>query len=133
MSLPSFKSFVQLHENVTFSDLKRIEQYADRLFNAVGIDIAFTRHFLDRVNDARNQRDITTDELTSLFRKSYEKHGQKIAKLGRDAEAVINDMQTDINMPFVLKWDPHSQEFDLVAKTVMRKKNFMTPDRKFTV
>ena len=58
MSLPSFKSFVQLHENITFSDLKRIEQYADRLFNAVGIDIAFTRHFLDRVNDARNQRDI---------------------------------------------------------------------------
>ena len=36
-------------------------------------------------------------------------------------------------MPFVLKWDSNSQELDLVAKTVMRKKNFMTPDTKLSV
>jgi hypothetical protein len=68
-----------------------------------------------------------------MFRKSYGKYGKKIAELGADAEAVINDMQSNINMPFVLKWDSRSQELDLVAKTVMRKKNFMTPDTKLTV
>jgi hypothetical protein len=53
--------------------------------------------------------------------------------LGPDAEAVLNDMQTQINLPFVLKWDRDSEELDLVAKTVMRKKNFMTHNQKFTV
>jgi hypothetical protein len=50
--------------------------------------------------------------------------------LGPDAEAVLNDMQTDINMPFVLKWD--GKELDLIAKTVMRKQNFGTPDPKLS-
>jgi len=39
-------------------------------------------------------------------------------------------MQTDVNMPFVLKWD--GKELDLVAKTVMRKKDFKTPDTKLS-
>jgi hypothetical protein len=53
--------------------------------------------------------------------------------LGPDAEAVIADMASDINMPFVLKWDRDSEELDLVAKTVMRKKNFMTSNPKLKV
>jgi hypothetical protein len=123
----------EINEEVTQSDLKKIEQYADKLFKAVGIDVAFTRHFLDRVNDERNRKEITPDELTNLFKKTYEKHGRKIPKLGPDAEAVINDMQSDINMPFVLKWDRDAEQLDLVAKTVMRKKNFMTSNQKLTV
>jgi hypothetical protein len=120
-------------KEITQSDLKTIEVYADKLFKAVGIDVNFTRHFLDRVNDARNVKQITPDELTDLFRKSYEKYGKKISKLGPDAEAVLNDMRTNINMPFVLNWDRNSQELDLVAKTVMRKKNFMTQNQKLSV
>jgi hypothetical protein len=122
-----------VNEEVTMSDLKKVEQYADKLFKAIGIDVGFTRHFLDRVNDERNRKQITTDELTALFKKTFEKHGKRIPKLGPDAEAVINDMQSDINMPFVLKWDRDSEELDLVAKTVMRKKNFMTSNQKLTV
>jgi hypothetical protein len=122
-----------LLEEITQSELKKIEQYADKLFQAVGIDVAFTRHFLDRVNDERNIKQITTDELSSLFKKTYEKHGKRIPKLGPDAEAVIKDMQSDINMPFVLKWDRNAEQLDLVAKTVMRKKNFMTSNQKLTV
>ena len=120
-------------KEITQADLKTIEVYADKLFKAVGIDVNFTRHFLDRVNDARNIKQITPDELTDLFRKSYEKYGKKISKLGPDAEAVLNDMRTNINMPFVLNWDRNSQELDLVAKTVMRKKNFMTQNQKLSV
>lgn len=119
-------------EKVTKQDLDAIERYADRLFGAVGIDVAFTRHFLDRVNDARNKRQITKDELTRLFRESYKKYGKKIASLGPEAQAVLNDMKTDINMPFVLIWDERNRELDLVAKTVMRKKNFMTSNPKLT-
>ena len=122
-----------LDEEVTQSQLNDIEKYADRLFKAVNVDVNFTRHFVDRVNDKRNQKPISTSELTRLFKQTYKKHGKKIPKMGDDAQAVIHDMQTDINMPFVLAYDDRNKELDLVAKTIMRKKDFKTPNQKLTV
>ena len=82
-----FKEYIS--EEITKNDLNQIEKYADKLFAAVGIDIEFTRHFLDRVNDARNKKPINSAELIRLFRLTYKKHGKKIASLGPDAQAVI--------------------------------------------
>lgn len=127
------RKFSELREEISKRDLEGIEKFADRLFAKVGIDVEFTRHFLDRVNDERNKKQITTAELTRLFKQTYNKHGKKIPQLGPDAEAVIKDMRTDINMPFVLKWDKNSQEFELVAKTVMRKKGFATSNQTLSV
>ena len=118
-------------KQVKKSDLDQIERYADRVFAAVGIDVEFTRHFLDRVNDARNVKQITPSELTRLFKQSFKKYGKKISKLGDDAQAVINDMKTNINMPFVLN-KTRGGELELVAKTVMRKKNFSTSNTKLS-
>ena len=118
-------------KEVKKSDLDQIERYADRVFAAVGIDVEFTRHFLDRVNDARNIKQITPSELTRLFKQSFKKYGKKISKLGDDAQAVINDMKTNINMPFVLN-KTRGGELELVAKTVMRKKNFSTSNTKLS-
>jgi hypothetical protein len=120
-------------QEITPDLLKRLEQYVDKLFATLGMDVEFTRHFLDRVNDPRNVKQITIQELALLFKKTYSKWGKKIARLGPDAQAVIKDMSTDINMPFVLNWDPRNRELDLVAKTVMRKKNFTTPNQEFPV
>ncbi len=120
----------QSEKEIKKSDLDQIERYADRLFASLGIDVEFTRHFLDRVNDQRNVKQITPSELTRLFKQSYKKHGKTIAKLGPDAEAVINDMKTNINMPFVLNLK--GGELELVAKTVMRKKDFKSPDKKLS-
>jgi hypothetical protein len=123
----------QLVEEVSQSQLKELEKYLDQLFKILNVDVSFTKHFLDRVNDSRNGKPITVDELQLLFKKTIQKYGKKIPALGPDAEAVLNDMQTQINLPFVLKWDREAEELDLVAKTVMRKKNFMTHNQKFTV
>ncbi len=122
-----------LVEEVSQSQLKELEKYLDQLFKILNVDVSFTKHFLDRVNDSRNGKPITVDELQLLFKKTIQKYGKRIPALGPDAEAVLNDMQTQINLPFVLKWDRDSEELDLVAKTVMRKKNFMTHNQKFTV
>ena len=116
---------------ITKSDLDQIEKYADKLFAKVGIDVEFTRHFLDRVNDERNKKQITSAELTRLFKQTFAKHGKKIPSMGPDAEAVIKDMKTDINMPFVLNF--RNGELELVAKTIMRKKNFRTPNPELAV
>ena len=121
-----------IREDVTKGELDQIEKYADKLFAAVGIDVEFTRHFLDRVNDERNKKPINTAELIRLFRLTYKKYGKKIPKMGPDAQAVIRDMETDINMPFVLNIDK-SGMIDMVAKTVMRKKDFKTSNPKLNV
>ena len=125
------KTFKQFTEDITKSDLDQVEKYADRLFKAVGIDVEFTRHFLDRVNDERNKKPITSAELIRLFRLTYKKYGKKIPKMGADAQAVIHDMETDVNMPFVLNLKGNM--LDLVAKTVMRKKDFKTSNQKLEV
>lgn len=113
---------------ITQAMLDKLEFYLDQLFKNVGMDIEFTRHFLDRVNDPRNKEQITLKELAILFKDAYNKYGKRIAQMGPDAEAVIKDMRSDVNVPFVLNWDNRNQELDLVAKTVMRKKDFRTPD-----
>ena len=119
-------------EDITQSDLKEIEKYADKLFAAIGIDIEFTRHFHDRVNDPRNKKPITTAELIGIFRRTYKRHGKRIRKFSPGAEAVIKDMRADINMPFVINIDRNGM-LDLVAKTVMRKRDFKTTSMELPV
>jgi len=118
---------------ITQAMLDKLEYYLDQLFKNVGMDVEFTRHFLDRVNDPRNKEQITLKELAILFKDAYSKYGKRIAQMGPDAEAVIKDMRSDVNVPFVLNWDEKNQELDLVAKTVMRKKGFSTPDPELPV
>ena len=121
-----------LVEFISKKDLDQVEKYADKLFVAVGIDVEFTRHFLDRANDERNKKPISTAELIRLFRLTYKKHGKKIPKMGANAQAVLHDMETDVNLPFVLNVDRNGM-LDLVAKTVMRKKDFKTRNQKLEV
>ena len=56
----------------------------------------------------------------------------KKSEMGAQAQAVIHDMETDVNMPFVLNLDKDGM-LDLVAKTVMRKKDFKTRNQKLRV
>ena len=121
-----------INEEITKTDLDQIEKYADKLFAAVGIDVEFTGHFLDRANDDRNKKPISSAELIGLFKRTYRKYGKVIPKMGPDAQAVIKDMKTDINVPFVLNIDTGGM-LELVAKTIMRKHNFKTSNRELSV
>ena len=117
---------------ITPQVLDQIEAYADRLFAKLGIDVEFTQHFHDRLNDERNRKPITSAELIRLFREVYHKHGKRIAELPDEAEAVMKDMRTDINMPFVIDVN-NKGELELIGKTIMRKPNFRTSNQEFTV
>tara|TARA_R110000782_G_scaffold72171_1_gene144587 strand:+ start:1001 stop:1699 length:699 start_codon:yes stop_codon:yes gene_type:complete len=118
---------------ITQAQLNALENALDKIFSKVGIDVEFTRHFVDRVNDERNMTQITLRELGQLFAKTYQKYGKPIAQMGPDAEAVLKDMASDVNVPFALEWNKSTGMLELIAKTVMRKKNFKTPDREFAV
>ena len=115
--------------------LSELETYIDRLFAIVGLDVEFTRHFKERLRDPRNGQAITLNELQRMFKKIHRQmhKGQDLVQLGADAEAVLKDIETNINIPFVIKWDQANREFDLIAKTIMRKPNFKTSNDILTV
>jgi hypothetical protein len=120
-----------LLEDVSQSQLNQVEKYLDKLWAKVGIDVEFTRHFMDRVNDARNGKPISPAELIKIYREIYKKYGKPISQLKSGVEILLKDMETDINVPVVLRWD--GKEFDMIAKTVMRKKNFKSSTKKYSV
>lgn len=121
------------HSEITQQDLDKLEYYLDKLYGQLGLDVEFSAHFLDRVNDERNKRQITLKELARLFQLEYKKYGPKIREIGPQAEAVFKDMRTDVNVPFVLKRDRFTGDLVILSKTVMRKKNFRTSDKEFAV
>jgi len=113
-----------LNENITKSQLDSIESYADGLFNKLGIDIDFTKHFFDRLNDIRNKKPISVAELIGVFKKLYRKHGKPLSRTEDDLEAVVKDFNKNINIPFVIDVDQNG--IDMTAKTIMRKQDFQT-------
>ena len=122
-----FRQFIA--EEISASELKQLEAFFDGLFAAFKIDVEFTNHFRERLNDPRNGKPITLEELSRLFRETLSKYGKRISQMVPDAEAVLQDLRTKINLPFVIKYDRQKDEVDFVAKTIMRKDRFMTPDR----
>ena len=118
---------------VTSKQLKSLEVVLDKVFANIGMDIEFTKHFIQRINDPRNKEQITVKELAILFKKEDIRWGKKIAQMGPDAEAVMKDLSSDINVPFKLEWNNQTKELELVAKTIMRKKNFSTPNKQYKV
>ena len=125
-------------DKITKTELMRIEQYIDKFFKQFNIDIDFQdiykgTHFFQRLNDPRNDTPITGDDLRKIFKKVSIKHGLHLSKLNLGAEGVLRDMETDVNIPFVVKWDRQNQEIDLVPKTIMKKKNFKSAGPFLTV
>ena len=123
-SSPYGSGYKKLNENITKSQLDALEAYADKLFAKLGIDIEFTRHFLDRANDKRNIKPISIPELMGMFKRLHKKHGKPLSKVDNDFDAVVKDFNSNINIPFAINVTPN--DIDLVAKTVMRKKDFKT-------
>ena len=76
----------EVDRELTQTELDQLETFADRLFAKLGIDVEFTRHFLDRVNDERNVKQITASELTRLFKQEYKNGAKILLNLGQIQE-----------------------------------------------
>jgi shikimate kinase/nicotinic acid mononucleotide adenylyltransferase len=126
----AFSSIMEAEESdveITAAKMKDFEKFVDRMFEKFKIDFEFTKHFGERMNDDRNSPKIKLKELADLIKKIYAKHGNPL-KDKPGAEMVVKDLQSDLNMPVVVKYDSKNDEIDIVAKTIMRKKNFATPN-----
>ena len=124
-SISGFMSFLseeKLDELVSQKQIDDLEKFADKLLKKYQIDVEFTKHFVDRINDKRNTPEIKVAELQKIFKKIKNNKGNQI-KSNADDQAIIKDISSYLNIPVVIKKDKDG-EIELTAKTIMRKKNF---------
>ena len=117
----------QQKEDFTQKDVNNLEKFADRILAKYGIDVEFTRHFVDRLNDPRNSPEIKVSELQRFFKKIQRNKGKNIRN-NPDVEAVLKDMSTNLNLPVVIK-TKGDDSFEVTNKTILRKKDFRTTSK----
>ena len=120
---------------LTVANLNAFEKFVDKMFEKYNIDFEFTKHFRERMSDKRNDPCISMKELAQMIQKIYKKYqnGEKSLSKFVNAEAVIKDMQTDLNMPIAVEYDRKNDDLVVITKTIMRKKNFRTPSPEIKV
>lgn len=116
---------------VSAAQLKSFESVVDKLFKAFKIDFDFgKRHFRERITDERNNPCIDLKELAMMIKKLYmqvKKKGDTLTK-HKDTEIVLKDIQSKLNMPLAIEYNRRNDELDVIAMTIMRKKDFKTPN-----
>ena len=80
-----------IQEDISMSQLNQVEKHLDKIWAKVGIDVEFTRHFHDRVNDERNKKPISTAEIIWIYREIYKKYGKPISKLSNGVEILLKE------------------------------------------
>jgi hypothetical protein len=107
---------------ITKGDVEFVDDMADRKLAPVDIDLS-GGHFFDRLNDPRNFPDISVEELEEFFDKLSDEKDEFIEFLKKYKDVVVKDTETNINIPFMKRANK------AIAKTIMRKKNFMTSNK----
>lgn len=119
--------YVEDDAPVTQKQLNGLEKTLETVWSLLGIDISFSRHFLDRVNDSRNGKQVTVNELKAVYDELYKKYGKHIQNIGRttrkEVEKVVRDMHTDINIPVAIRFNRRG-DLELQGITLMRKRGF---------
>ena len=108
-----------LAEKMDKKDIKQLDTFADKQLNPVDVDLT-SNHFFDRLNDPRNDKDISNAELIGFFKRLGKKKKDLLDFLTKYKEIVASDSRTDINIPFLKQADK------IIAKTILRKKDFQT-------
>jgi hypothetical protein len=126
-----------INENyITRDELRQIEPIIDGFFRQYGIDVDFQgkfTHFIDRLNDPRNEGTIRLDDLENLFQDLADEYGPKIVQQiqhGKDT-AVESDYKFDvpIHMPFQLEFDRQLGKIKLIPRTIKaQRRNWQSND-----
>jgi len=114
---------------ITREELAAIEPAIDNFFKEYGIDVDFQgkfTHFIDRLNDPRNEAPIYMDELKDLFQDLADEYGSQIAQQlqAKRPTAIGSDYQFDIpiHMPFMLQWNSRKNMIELIPRTIKKQR-----------
>lgn len=113
-----------LLSEIPMADLKQIDHFADKTMSPEDIVIT-DKHFFDRLNDPRNGKDISQAELVGFFKRLSKHKGEFLDFLKKYNSVLTTDKRTDINIPFMRRVNKQ-----IVAKTIMRNKNYRTSDKR---
>ena len=114
----------ELTQPVTI-DKNQIQRESEQVWSHFGVSIGCTDHFLQQVELERNSPPITSNEIISLLVLQCYRHGKEIINLQNNAEIVLKDTTSNINIPTIFKVDPNIGA-KLILKTAIRRENFRT-------
>lgn len=112
------------------AEMKKFESIVDQLFKKFDVNFDFTKHFRERMSDKRNDPCIKLKEVGQLITKIYKEKLKGKTRLSnlKGLEAVLNDVNSNLNIPIAIEYDNRKDELRVAMKTIMRKKNFRSPD-----
>lgn len=113
------KVYFKPEPNIDLDDVEFLDQFADNKLAPLDIDLS-GQHFIDRLNDPRNNPEIEVEELEDFFDKLGDRKEEFINLLDDNEEVVAKDRQTNLNIPF------KGIRNKAIAKTIIRKSNFQT-------
>ena len=109
------------NESVDFVSLEKI---LDDMFEDLGIDINFTRHFKERVIE----RGLTEEDIIELMKKIYDTHGDEVADLGKDENRVFTHLRRLVDIAAINKGYGEDYLKDLVLKTAYKRNSLREPE-----
>ena len=120
---PYGSGYDEVEENVNFVSLEKI---LDDMFEDLGIDINFTRHFKERVIE----RGLTEEDIIELMKKIYDTHGDEVADLGKDENRVFTHLRRLVDIAAINKGYGEDYLKDLVLKTAYKRNSPREPEFK---
>ena len=118
---PYGSGYDEVEENVNFVSLEKI---LDDMFEDLGIDINFTRHFKERVIE----RGLTEEDIIELMKKIYDTHGDEVADLGKDENRVFTHLRRLVDIAAINKGYGEDYLKDLVLKTAYKRNSLREPE-----
>ena len=113
---------MKLFELQSPAEVTALEQYLDDLMRPVGLDVAFSRHFIERL--LGRERPVTIPEIVDAFTKLKKKYKQKLKSYKKNPgqRAILKDLDQDLNIIFAIASPTELNDLpDLVNITIMRK------------
>lgn len=84
------------------AELTELEAQLDKMFSTLGLDVRFSRHFIERI--LGRERRVTMDEVVQSFGMLKQKYKKRLlsAKRKGNYEAILKDFQHDLNTVFAI-------------------------------
>jgi len=113
---------MKLFELKSPAEVQQLEVELDKLMRSVGLDVEFSRHFIERL--LGRDRSITGQEVIASFDKLKRKYKQKLLKYKKTPghRAILKDFDSELNVIFGVQASRNKDKLpELVNITIMRK------------
>lgn len=117
---------------ISLDEISLLEGILNQQFSTSRLSFKMSVHFVkDRMNDPRNNPNISIAELKGIFNRLTTIHLSRLIRLKHHATFNVRCAKTDINIPCAveLSQDTTGQDHrQIIAITVMRKRDFKAKD-----